>query len=72
MSEKLPITHPDRIKWFRNIQYIGAAAFAGAGVYIPAFQEVFFIAAGTNVAQGLGAEEIRRRRLKKQIHQHTV
>lgn len=66
MSEKLPLTHPDRLKWFRNLQYAGAAALAGAGVYIPAFQEVLFFAAGTNVAQGLGAEALRQRKLKKQ------
>lgn len=66
MSEKLPLTHPDRLKWFRNLQYAGAAALAGAGVYIPAFQEVLFFAAGTNVAQGLGAEGLRQRKLNRE------
>lgn len=65
MSEKLPLTHPERLKWFRNLQYAGAAALTAAGVYIPAFSEVLFFAAGTNVVQGAVAEEIRQRKLKK-------
>ena len=68
MSEKLPLTHPERLKWFRNVQLMGAGALALAGVYVPAGQEVLFFAAGTNVAQGAGAEVWRQRKLKKAQH----
>lgn len=52
MSEKLPLTHPDRLKWFRNVNAIGAGVLFAAGVFVaPGLKEALFLAAAVNVGQ---------------------
>lgn len=65
MSEKLPLTHPDRLKWLRNVNLLGAGALLAAGVYIPAAQEALFVAAAVNTAQAGGAEAWRQHKLNR-------
>jgi hypothetical protein len=65
-KERTPITHPDRLKWFRNVNLLGAGAFILAGGYFPAYQGWLYLGAATNIAEAGGAEAIRQRKIKKQ------
>ncbi len=67
MSEKLPLTHPERLKWFRNVNLIGAGALVLAAPYVtPAVQAILYASAAINVAEAGAAEVWRQRKLKKQ------
>ena len=67
MSEKrMGLTHPERLRWFRNVNIIGAGALVAAGVYIPAFAPAFFTGAAVNVAQATAADTWRNHKLQKQ------
>lgn len=64
MSEKKSgITVEKSAKWYRNFNLIGAAVFAGAGVYLapisPEAAVVSFTIAGIDAIQALGGELVR-------------
>ncbi len=65
MSEKLSKKSPEILKWYRNLNLIGAVALAACGIYYPAYQEAFFAGAGLDVAQAGAAEVLRRTRKRK-------
>lgn len=70
MSEKLPLTHPERLKWFRNVNLLGAGALALVAPYVtPAVQPLLYPSAAVNVGQAGGAELWRQRKHNKQIQQ---
>lgn len=64
-KEKLELTHPERLKWFRNVNIIGAIGLIGAGVYLPAYQEVLMLGAIINLGEAGAAEAWRQHKLKK-------
>lgn len=66
-QEKQGLFDPERLKWFRNVNFAGAVALAGAGIAFPAFQEGLFLTAGLNTAQAGGAEIVRQRKTKQKI-----
>lgn len=65
MSEKLSKKSPEILKWYRNLNLIGAVALTACGIYYPAYQEVLFAGAGLDVAQAGAAEVLRRTRKRK-------
>lgn len=73
MSEKLPLTHPERLKWFRNVQLIGTGALVLAAPYVaPAVQTILYASAAVNIGQAGGAELWRQRKLNKQNQQESA
>jgi hypothetical protein len=56
-------------RWYRNVNYLGAAAFTGAAVLLPELAIPFLAIAALDVAQAVGADVVRghakNRRLKK-------
>jgi hypothetical protein len=58
-GEKQGVFDPERLKWFRNVSFLGAAALAGAGVVVPSSGNLLFTGAAVNTAQGVGAEAFR-------------
>jgi hypothetical protein len=64
-SQKQGLLHPERLKWFRNMNLMGAAALAGAGIVLPQYKEVLFLGAAINAVQALGAEALRLRKTNK-------
>lgn len=70
-GEKLDVFHPERLRWFRNINAVGAIALAGAGVVLPAYREVLFFGAGLSTAQAGGAEIMRQRKVEQKISATT-
>lgn len=70
-KEKQGIFDPERLKWYRNVNVLGAVALAGAGVAFQQYQAAFNVAAATNVFGAGGAEAIRRRKVNKKRSRKT-
>ncbi len=67
MSEKLPLTDPERLKWFRNVNLLGAGALLLAAPYATAaIQPWLFASAAINTGEAGVAELWRQRKLNKQ------
>lgn len=65
-KERQGVFDPERLRWYRNVNALGAVALASAGVVFQQYQAAFNIAAATNVFGAGGAEAIRRRKVSKQ------
>lgn len=66
MTEKLPLTHPERLKWLRNVNLIGTGVLVLAAPYVsPAVQAILYASAAINVAQAGGVEFWRQKKLSK-------
>jgi hypothetical protein len=64
MSEKLPTSkRPEILKWYRNLNILGAGALATCGVLAPnpALASIFYAGAAIDVAQAGGAEILRKK-----------